>query len=68
MSLIVIAQFSWGGYERSKEVGVECETYDRDKSAGDGEKDLVGGIVRVENDARRWERGILVWWYRGMFC
>lgn len=28
-----------------------CEAYDRDKSAGNGEKDLAGCIVRVQNNA-----------------
>jgi len=31
--------------------GWGCGTYDRDKSTGDGEKDLAGRIVRVENNA-----------------
>jgi hypothetical protein len=42
-----------------------CETYDRDKSTGDGEKDLARGIVRVEDDAGRGKCGILVWWNGG---
>jgi hypothetical protein len=39
-----------------------CGTYDRDKSAGNGEKDLAGRIVGMENNAGRRELWILVCW------
>ena len=41
-----------------------CGTYDRDKCACNGEKDLAGGIVGVENNAGRRELRILVRWDR----
>jgi hypothetical protein len=47
--------------DRTRQTG--CETYDRDKGAGNGEKDLAGSIIRVENNAGWGELWILegVW-------